>query len=147
MTSSSGIDLVDDEGLAKNRDVEFTLMMDLIDLDLKVDLVESDLGEKSGSLVFAGALFHENEFGLVSIRMMELRVHLYTTNWLTRPHPVKLVHPKVDVCLATLRYGSRTQSHLDPVGSDDPMLSIYFDLTARDSSHQASLVPERSTFD
>ena len=122
-------------------------MMSLVDLDLEVDLVEAGLREKSGGLVLARDFFRENEFGLVPIRMMELRVHLYTTNWLTRPHPVKLVHPKVDVCLATLRYGSRTQSHLDPVGSNDPMLSIYFDLTARDSSHQASLVPERSTFD
>ena len=106
-----------------------------IDLDLEVDLVEAGLREESGGLVLARDFFRENELGLVPIRMMELGVHFQTTHFLTRSRPVKLVHPKADMCVATLRDRSGTHSHLDPVGSDDPMLGIHFDLTARHCSH------------
>ncbi len=103
MASSCGIGLVRDDGLAKDRDVEFALMMDLIDLDLKMDLVEAGLREESESLVLAHDLFYENECGLISIRMMELGVHLHTSHFLTRSRLIKLVNRQVDVCLAALR--------------------------------------------
>jgi len=135
MALSCRIGRIRDDGLAEDRDEEFALVMDLIDFDLEMDLVEAGLREESGSLVLVRDFFLEHELGLVPIRMMELGVHLYTTHFSTRSLPIELVYAQSDVCLAALRNGRRTQVHLHPVGSDDPMLSKHFDLTARHSIH------------